>query len=258
MSALAAAVAAEWTKLRTVRSSHWSLAAVFALSVGLGALVGGSFRAQWAELPADQREQFDAAAIGLYGVGVGQLAVVVFGVLAVGAEYGSGTIRASLAAMPRRGVFFGAKVLAVAAAVLPVALATAFAAFIAAQSALGPYGTGLGAPGALRATLGAAAYLTLICVFATGVAMMLRGSARALGLLLPLLFLGSQGLANVPGIRAVGRCLPDQAGLAMLVTGERGLTVQDPLAPAAGAAVLLAWTTAALTGGYLVLRRRDA
>lgn len=261
MTALGPAFAAEWTKLRTLRSSHWALSSAFVVSVGLGVLAGRSFNSGWERLPADQRNGFDPTAVGFYGVALGQLAVVVFGVLAVGTEYGGyggGTIRASLAAVPRRGLFYGAKVLAVATATLPVCLLTAFAAFFAAQAALGPHGTGLGGEGALRATLGAAVYLALMSLFAVGVTTVLRGSARAMAILLPLLFLGSQGLGNAPGLRAVSRYLPDQAGIAMLQTGGRGVLLRDPLSPTAGLAVLLCWTAAALVGGYLVLRRRDA
>jgi ABC-2 type transport system permease protein len=91
-------------------------------------------------------------------------------------------------------------------------------------------------------------------------AAMLRSSARALGILLPLLLLGSQGLGNIPKVRTVAQYLPDQAGMAIMhITGLPG----DPrfahdYGPWTGLAILALWTAAALLGGYLQLRGRDA
>jgi ABC-2 type transport system permease protein len=93
-----------------------------------------------------------------------------------------------------------------------------------------------------------------------GVAAMLRSSARALGILLPLLFLGSQGLGNLPGLKPVLRFLPDQAGMVLMhVAGPP----DDPrfgngYGPLTAMGLLVLWVAAALLGGYLVLCRRDA
>lgn len=78
--------------------------------------------------------------------------------------------------------------------------------------------------------------------------------------MLPLLFLGSQGLFNLPALRPVGQFLPDQAGQVMMQwvkPGESSIIHRD-FGPWTGLAILVAWTAAALLGGYLVLRRRDA
>jgi ABC-2 type transport system permease protein len=111
----------------------------------------------------------------------------------------------------------------------------------------------------LRATLGEILYLTLLCAFAMGVAAMLRSSALSLGILIPLLFLGSQGLANVPYIKTIAQYLPDQAGTVM----TQVVTMTDPrfsrdYGPWTALAILVTWTAAALLGGYLTLRSRDA
>ncbi|GII77909.1 ABC transporter [Sphaerisporangium rufum] len=248
------AVLAEWTKFSTVRSTWWALGATVVLSAALGYLVALSLGGGRA------RGAFDPLFAAFYGLTLAQLALVTFGVTAVGAEYSAGTIRASLAAVPRRGVFYAGKVLAVALPAAGVSAVAAVAAFLAAQPALGPRGVGLGAPGTVEALVGGCAYLTLICLFATGVTTMLRGSARALGILMPLLFLGSQGLGNMPQLKPVMQYLPDQLGMVIIhVSGPP----DDPrwaraYGPWTGLALLVVWVTAALVGGYLVLRRRDA
>ncbi|GAA3142368.1 ABC transporter permease subunit [Planomonospora alba] len=260
LSALRAAGAAEWVKLRTVRSTFWLLLAAFALSVGLAWLAGSGFRNGFSDLPAEQRESFDPLFAAFYGLTLGQLPLVALGVLAMGGEYSAGTIRPSLAAVPRRGVFYGAKLLAEAPLLLGAALVTVPASFLVSQAALGPYGVSFGADGAVEASAGACLYLVLIGLFATGVAAMLRGSALALGILLPLLFLGSQGIGNVPALKPVAQYLPDQAAMVVMhLTGPPGdPRFGRPYDGWTGMGILLLWTAAALAGGYLVLRRRDA
>jgi ABC-type transport system involved in multi-copper enzyme maturation permease subunit len=251
---------AEFTKIRTVRSTVWSLLPAFVASAGLSVLIGFSFRHAYAHLPAEQREHFDPLFATFYSLTLGQLALIVFGVLVVGSEYGSGTIRASLLAVPRRGLLYAGKVLATAAVVAGVAAGTVLATFATAQASLGPHRVSLDGPGVPTAVVGSCLYLVLICLFATGVATMLRSSVRALAILLPVLFLGSQGLGNVPRVKTVTQYLPDQLGMVIMhIAGAPG----DPrfgrdYGPWTGLGLLALWTAAALLGGYLVLRRRDA
>jgi len=247
---------AEWTKARTVRSTWWSLFTTAVLCVGPGLLIGFQFRSS----PGSRRADIDAAEISFYPLLIGQIALVVFGVLVVSAEYTTGTIRASLAAAPRRGRFLAAKALVAAGIAGVFAIAVVFGTFLATQWAMGEHGASLGDPGVLRAVLGADVYLTAMCVFAMGVATILRSSALSLGILLPLLFLNSQGLASLPAIRSVTQYLPDQAGAGLMRVDTEGTFFLGRLdfGPAGALAVLLAWVAAALVGGYVSLRRRDA
>jgi ABC-type transport system involved in multi-copper enzyme maturation permease subunit len=250
-----AVLASEWTKIRTLRSTAWSLGLTLLLSTGTSTLAAFSFRAD-----IDRVINFDPTFVGLYGLAIGQLALVVFGVLLVGSEYSSGTIRISLTAVPHRGMFFGGKVLTGVLVALPVSVATVIITFTVSQVALGPYGTTIGAEGVWPAIAGACVYLTLICVFSIGVAALLRSSAISLGILMPLLFLGSQGIGNVPTLKTGLQYLPQQAGMVLMhLTGPQ----DDPRFThdydAWGAlAILMAWTAAALIGGCLILCRRDA
>jgi ABC-2 type transport system permease protein len=255
-----AAVGAEWVKIRTVRSTGWSLVPAFVLSVGLGILACLSIKGGFDRMDEPARANFDPVLAGFYSLTIGQIAMVVFGVLLAGGEYTTGLIRASLTAMPRRGVFYVAKVLAGAATALAVSLVTGYVTFFAGQAALGAHGVAITDPGAFRAATFAGLYLTLICLFAMGVATMLRGTALAMGIMIPLLFLDSQGLGYLPGFRTVAQFLPDQAGLVMMrvVTPDRSFISYRAFGPWTALGIVLAWTAAALAGGYLVLRRRDA
>ncbi|MGW1848451.1 ABC transporter permease subunit [Streptomyces sp. NPDC001966] len=250
-----AVLAAEWIKVWTVRSTGFALLLAFVLSTGIGTLVASSWRNDIKSVV-----NFDPLVTALYSMTLGQLALVVFGVLLVGAEYSSGSIRTSLTAVPGRGLFYGGKVLAGTLTALTASAAIVLATFVATQAALGPYGTGLTADGVPAALAGAVGYLTLICAFSMGITAVVRSSAISMGILLPLLFLGSQGLGNIPALKPVLRYLPDQAGLELMhIAGPSGDGRYGPgYGSGAALAVLLAWTAAALIGGYLVLRRQDA
>jgi len=239
---------AEWTKLRTLRSTLWTLLATFVACVGPAYLIALSFRGM--------ERDFDPLFATFYSLTLGQLALVVFGVMAVSGEYSSGSIRSSLAAMPQRAGFFAAKIAAIALLALPVSVATVLATFFAAQAGLGPNRAGW----ENRAVAGAIAYLVLICLLASGMAMMLRSAAICLAVLMPLLFLGSQGLGNIPKVKEVAQYLPDQAGMVIMhLTGPAG----DPVfgrdyGPWTGLGITALWTLAALLGGLFLLNRRDA
>ncbi|WP_256864134.1 ABC transporter permease [Streptomyces avermitilis] len=189
----------------TVRSTSFTLLLAFVLSTGLGTVVAFSWRGH-----IERVVNFSPLFAGLYGVTLGQLALVVFGVLLVGSEYSSGSIRTSLSAVPRRGLLYGGKVLAGTLAALAGSTVTVIVTFAGAQAALGPYGITLTAHGVPAAVVGAIVYLTLICTLSMGIAAIVRSSAISLGVLLPLLFLGSQGLGNVPALKPVLQYLPDQ------------------------------------------------
>ncbi|MEV8407239.1 ABC transporter permease [Streptomyces niveus] len=250
----AAALSAELLKLRTLRSTWWTLAAVVGLSVGIGYLYGSVIKGNYDDFGATP--DWDPVGYGFAGTNVAQLALVCFGVLAVGAEYTTGTVRASLTAVPRRGVFGAAKLTAVAVTAFAVTLPTAFVTFAAAQGAMGErQNAALGDPGAVRATVGLAVYLTLLCLISAAVTMMLRSTVLALGILVPLFFIVSDILAHLPGVGSVARYLPSVAGAQILrVVPDDRIDVGTW----GGLAVLLLWTAAALCGGLVTLRRRDA
>jgi ABC-type transport system involved in multi-copper enzyme maturation permease subunit len=254
-----ALLSAEWIKLRSVRSTTWSVSLTVALSVGLAYLVGLSFRANFTHLPPAGRAGFDPLFATFYSLTIGQLALVVLAVFMVTGEYSTGTIHTSLTAVPRRGLFYAAKALTGALLAAAVAVVTVPATFAAAQAGLGPHGTALDADGVPVAVVGACLYLTLIYLFATGLATLFRGAIPTLGVLLPLLFLGSQGLGNVPRLKTVTQYLPDQAGMVIMhIVGQANdPRFARPYGAWTGIGIMALWAATALLAGYLAVRRRD-
>ena len=125
---LRGAMAAEWTKLWSVRSTMWTLVATGFAVVGLCALSTGTLS------PSDIIE--DPTRRSLVGIFLGQLIFAVLGVLVMSAEYGTGTIRATLSAVPRRPVVLTAKVLVFGAVAVVVSEILAFSAFAVGQAIL--------------------------------------------------------------------------------------------------------------------------
>jgi ABC-2 type transport system permease protein len=242
-------LAFEWTKLRSARAMPLMLAVGFVVSLGLAVVSGLSTRAAIDQHSPLLRPDFDPLVAGFGALLYGQLAFVAFAVVVVSSEYTSGTIRSSLAAVPRRERFYAGKITMVGLVALLVALVTAVVSFTATEAALGPHGVPVLAAGSLRAVGGAIAYVTLICVFSAAVAAMLRGSALSLGILMPFFFIVSPLLNAIPATRAAARYLPDQAGMRMMTV--------DLAEAGRGLVVVLGWTVVAVLSGYWLTRVRD-
>ena len=258
MSRFCHLVTAELTKIRTVRSMKWALLLTPVICVGLGYAVSLSLRVGFPRLPPRQRRDFDPLFAAFYSLSIGQLALVVFGATVTGSEYSTGMIVTSLTVAPRRGLFYTAKIAAGSLVAAGTALLTVVATFLAAQQALGPHRASPAAPGTIQAMLGAWLYLTIICALAMAITAILRNSALALAIMMPLLFLDSQGLGNVPGLQRVIDYLPDQAGSVIVhLSGPGEGRFSRPFGPWTGMAIMAVWTAAAVVAGYLVLARTD-
>lgn len=242
----------EWTKLRSLRSTVWSLVAAVALIVGVGAAVASVRRS-----PADLTD-FDPTAISLTGVYLAQLAIGVLGVLLVTGEYATGMIRSSFTAVPRRLPVLWAKAAVFALTTLQLCLPAATAAFLLGQALLSPehLGTTLGRPGVARAVLGGALYLTAVGLLGLGLGAVLRNTAGAVSALFGLLFVLPIVLGFLPGhwSEQVNKYLPMAAGTA--ITNVR----LDPtaLGPWSGLGLCFLYAAAALGLAAWQLHRRDA
>ncbi|WP_329110075.1 ABC transporter permease subunit [Micromonospora sp. NBC_01699] len=247
-------LASEWIKARSTLATMISLSVGVVVSVGLALASGFSIRAAFDRSSDALRPDFHPIDAGFGGLIYGNLAFTVFAVLVVSSEYTSGTIRASLAAVPRRGLFYLCKLGVTGLVCVVVGGVTTLGAFLVTQVALGPYGVELSDPGAVQAVLGGLAYVTLLGVFAAAVAAVLRGTALTLGILIPFFFVVSPALWLIPATRSAARFLPDQAGMrAMEATVGPGELTQNQ-----GLLVLLGWTVLAVAAGYWSIRRRDA
>ncbi|MFF3372999.1 ABC transporter permease [Streptomyces sp. NPDC002680] len=247
----------EWTKIRSVASTVWTLGLAAVVTIALGALISLLFKNQWSDLSEKDRLSFDPTYTSFAGMSLGQLAMIVFGVLVVSNEYSTGMIRTSLAAVPQRGTFLASKLAVATGLAFAVGVVTSFAAFFLGQAMLGGHSTSIGDPGVLRAVIGGALYMTLIALFSMGVAAMLRSPMLSLGVLMPFFFLISNILGAVSATKKVARYLPDQAGskIMQVVTPVDNDT---PYGPWGGLAIMVVWVVVALLGGYVLLKKRDA
>jgi ABC-2 type transport system permease protein len=255
--ATAQVVRSEWTKIRSVASTVWTLSLAVVVTIALGMLISALSKSEYDNMSARDRLSFDPTFTSFAGMSLGQLAMIVFGVLVVANEYSTGMIRTSLAAVPQRGAFLFGKIAVATLLALVVGMATSFAAFFLGQAMLGDLKASLGDPGVLRAVFGGGLYMTLIAMFSMGVAAMLRSPMLSLGILMPFFFLISNILSAVDATQKVGRFLPDQAG-SKIMQVVPPVGDDTPYGPWGGLGIMVLWVVAALIGGYLVLRRRDA
>ena len=251
----------EWTKLRSLRSTRWALALLVVLTLGFAALFLGLIADQWETLAPAQRTAVlldPGARILGSGLQLGQLTVCVLGVLMVTREYSSGTIRASLLAVPARTPLLAAKAAVFAAVIVVVGEVTAFATFALGESILHSRApVSLDDPGVLRAVIGAGLYLAVLGVFALAVGTLVRHTAAAVtGIIGFILVLAP--LANLlPG--SFGRCLH------AYLPAEAGQLIAFPhrvpggvLSAWQGFAVFVMWTAVLLLAAGALLHRRDA
>ncbi|MGW1273113.1 ABC transporter permease [Streptomyces sp. NPDC002491] len=250
-------IRSEWTKIRSVASTVWTLSLAVVVTVALGVLISALSNHEFDNMSRNDRLSFDPTFVSFAGMTLGQLAMIVFGVLVVSNEYSTGVIRTSLAAVPQRGSFLFSKIAVATGLSLAVGLVTSFVTFFLGQAMLGSHRASLEDSGVLRAVIGGGLYMTLIAVFSMGVATMLRSPMLSLGILMPFFFLISNILGNVSATKKIGRYLPDQAGSRVMQVVTR-IDDDTPYGPWGGFAIMALWTAAALAGGYLLLKKRDA
>lgn len=259
------ALHAEWTKFRTLAGAWWLLLAAAALTIAASAAASAAFHCSPAGC-TPQQTGVDPAKLALTGADLGQVVIALVAVLAIGGEYGSGMIRLTLTAVPRRFTAFTAKALvttatALAAAVLAVA-GSALAGWLilpgkGLSAANGYVPLSLGSATDLRAAGGTVLYLTLIALLAFGITTAVRDSAAGIGVVLGVLLLLPIVSAVIPDhvlARHLEQLSPMTAGLYIQAT--EGVK-QLPLTPWQGLGVTALWAVGALILGAAVLRLRD-
>ena len=247
-------IRSEWTKLRSLPSTIWGLLATVTLVVGVG-LAYATLRV--ARPPADP-STFDSAAVSLAGIQLAQLAIGVLGVLFITGEYATGSIRVSLAAVPRRLQLLWGKAITFGVATLVLAVPAVLVSFFAGQSILSAehLDTGLGAPGVLRAVLGSALFLTAVGLLGLGLGTLLRSTAGGISALFGLLFAPQLVLGLLPESvsDAAYRYLPTPAGAAVSAIHRDPLA----LAPWTGLGLFCLYTAVMLALAAWQLLRHDA
>ncbi len=253
-SRLADLALAEWTKLRTLRSSVVAVIVTVALTVGIGALVTLAVASS-----ASVATVSDPTAVSLVGVALAQLSMAVSGVLTVTTEYASGTIRVSLMAAPRRHRLLLAKTAVVAAVGVAIGEVVTWSAFGIGQALLHGHvaSASTSEPGVTRAVVGAGLYLALIALLGSAIGWMVRSAAAAISLVVGVLFVVPLVLQAVPG-----RAGTDLQHFWPTTAGSRILDVVRVIegvpGPWAGLAILAGFVVLALFGAAALLAGRDA
>jgi ABC-type transport system involved in multi-copper enzyme maturation permease subunit len=251
-------VLSEWTKLRSLRSTIFSMLAAVVFIVGLSVLVPSVTVAHWPPHNPREAAGFDPTSRSLAGIFLAQLAIGVLGVLLITGEYATGMIRATLAAVPSRLPVLWAKAAVFAAVTLVLTVPSVLGAFLIGQSILGAkhLQAGLSDPGVLRAVLGAALYLTVVGLLGLGLGALLRNTAGGISALFGVLFVLPIIVRFLPASWAdpIDKYLPSTVG--------EGITHvhADPaaLAPWAGFALFCGYAAVILGLAAIRLRRRDA
>jgi hypothetical protein len=246
----------EFWKLRTVRSTYWSLLAAIASNVALAALLAIFLPSH---MSAHQKATIDSTRVSLGGLHLSQVAFGVLGVLVITSEYSTGMIRATLAAVPQRRLMLTAKTTAFTVTALIVGIASCFAAYFAFQAFL-PAGdamrTSLSDPGVLRAVTGAGLYLTVLGLFGLGIGAVIRSSTGAVATLLGVLFVPSLIVTLLPQSwqNTIGAYLPMNAGESIITVHHQAHLLQ----PWPGFGVFSLYAAAALAAGFFLISHRDA
>jgi hypothetical protein len=251
----------EWTKLRTVRSSYWTLFSAVGAMIGLSAILCTIYVAQYAHVSSADKATFDPASFSLTGSFLAQLAIGVLGVLVITNEYGSGMIRATFASVPQRLSILAAKAVVFAGVTLVVTTGACFIAFILGQSILSAKGAGtsLGAPNVLRTVIGTGLYLAVLGLLALGLGTIIRKTAGAIAAVFGLILVLPTIASLLPSsMNSIEKFLPSNAGQALISSSHHGSTTVSQLAPWVGFGVFCLWAAAVLIIAAAMLVRRDA
>ena len=251
----------EWTKLLSVRSTTWTLVAAAGAMLFFGAIataVAGGLIAS----PDDGGGGpggGDPTGTALAGALLAPLITGVLGVMVITSEYATGTIRATLTAVPSRVPVLWAKAAVLTALTLPVMVVVVLATFLGGQLLLdagGSTGASLGDDGVLAAVLGTAGYLTGITLIGLAVGTLLRSTAASISVLVALVFLlpGLGSFLLPAGVRDdVLPYLPSNAAS----TFTSVVPAPDLLGTGAGVAVFAAWVLVPLLAATVALKRRS-
>ena len=251
----------EWIKIRSVRSTLWTLILLFVVTVGFTALLCLAISASWRQSRPATHASVIADPVGtILGTGLlfGQLAVCVLGVMIISSEYGSGTIRVSLLAVPRRWPMLTAKMLVFAVIVFVVGELAAFGSFFAGSAILHSHvHVSLSDPGVTRAILGAGLYLTVLGWFSMAIGGLLRHTAGAITTAIGVVFVLPIIAAFLPASwgQHIHDYLPSSSG-SMIAQAHQG--ANQVLSPWQGFGVFCIWTALLLAAAFTLLQRRDA
>jgi ABC-2 type transport system permease protein len=287
-------IASEFTKIRSIRSTYWTIAALVVVSVGLAAIVGATTAANihnnpWNKAGTDGTQDV----LGGFSY-LGQLIIAVIAALTITAEYSTGMIRTSLTAMPRRGTLYFGKLIVLTSVTLVVSLVTSFVSFFVGSAALGnsgvagslfhsvtvPMGVNMGPPAGgpgngppnytfvgtdvitsghvLTAVLGSALFVTVVALIAFGLGAIIRNTAGAIASAIGLMFVLSVIIQVLPDHLRwdIMRFFPDAAARVISVTV--GPANEHLWSAWPQLLVTAVWAVVLVAVGGYLFRKRDA
>jgi ABC-2 type transport system permease protein len=248
----------EWTKLRSVRSTRWSLVIAVLLTIGLPCLFATVTASHWNSMGPQEQANRHPLEIATAGVNLSQLAIAVLAVLTITAEYSTGMIRASFTAVPKRLPVLWSKLAVFSLVTFVLALPSVFVSFWATQAILHAQPTlqtSLSASGAARTLIGGAVYLVLIGVFAMALGAIIRNTAGGISIFAAIFFVIPPLMNILPSSwnDAASPYLPDATARAIFqLTHDSG-----SLGPGPGVLVFMGYCAVAVALAAALLVRRD-
>ncbi|OIJ90936.1 ABC transporter permease [Streptomyces colonosanans] len=261
-------LAAEWIKLRSLRSTYWALGSS---ALGIIFFNANAARADYTNYPHYNgvvRAHFTSWALrDAFTQGAALILVLAaasIGAITIVGEYSTGLIRTTFAAVPDRRALTTAKMLVVTAVMTVYGAVIAGASFIATQAILDGRGQGLsiGHPGALRVVAASALLAPVSALVGMGLAALIRHSATTMVLsVFLLLLLPSFVTERYHWTACVRNALPFNAW-ARLVNIEYGhepytLVSRYPTTVAGGWVVFAVWASVAAVVAVVAVDRRD-
>jgi ABC-2 type transport system permease protein len=260
--ALGRTIRSEFTKIRSVRSTYWTLfLLVLAGAAWCVAYCLGTVH-QWPAMSAQDRSGFDATQNSILGLALlGQLIIVVLGALMITSEYSTGMVRTSLTVMPRRGTLYAGKAAVFGGVSVALSFVTSFGTFFLGRVLLASTHTpmSLAQPAVLRAVVITALYVEVCGLFAFGVGALVRNTAGTLTLAFGFLVLVPQLFRALPEPmhNDLDRWVPGGDALNSM-TATIGGPIPHTFAAWGELAVFAGYTAILLVAGAVAFCRRDA
>jgi ABC-2 type transport system permease protein len=282
---LGGVIASEFTKLRSVRSTYWTIASLIIVSVGIAAIAGVGIASNIHNNPQNKAGMDATQASLIAFFELGQLIIAVIGAMSITSEYSTGMIRTSMTAMPRRGTIYLGKLIVLTSVTLIVSLVTSFLAFFVGQAAMSgsgvsaslfhsitiPAGANVNPSGVtfsgtdvissgtvLTAVIGTALFVTVVALIAFGLGAIIRHTAGAITSTIGLMFVLSIIIQILPSNWRwdIMRFFPDAAGRVISVTA--GPQNQHLWSAWPQFLVTVIWAVVLVGAGGYLFRKRDA
>lgn len=249
----------EWTKLRTLRSTWWSLGLMGLLGIAFTIIACAVYTSRFPHLDAATRLRFRQDTIGLIlqpSANFACLAASVLGVLVIASEYSTGMIQATMLATPRRTSALLAKAAAFSGVVFVLSTLVALMCFFLGSAITSSHAsTSIADSTNIRAILAYGLFMTSMGVLALSIGALVRHTAAAISLVLALQFVLPGVLSLIPGNlgERLSNALPSGANV-MLTSGNDATNVYTPLQ---SLFILLGWVLVLGGAALASIKKRD-